>query len=108
MASSPQKLGEGPVICRGPNMNRALTDLAVRAAEENGIKYQISVEPGGDSGTNTAVIQTAREGVATALFSLPLRYMHTPVEVSDRDDAEGLARLIAETVKLVSGGERDA
>ncbi len=103
-----QKLGDGPVICRGPNMNRTLTDLAIRAAEENGIRYQISVEPGGDSGTNTAVIQTAREGVATALFSLPLRYMHTPVEVSDRDDAEDLARLIAETVKLVSGGERDA
>ena len=103
-----QKLGEGPVISRGPNMNRALTDLAIRAAEENGIKYQICVEPGGDSGTNTAVIQTAREGVATALFSLPLKYMHTPVEITDLRDGEALARLIAETVRLMSGGERDA
>ena len=99
-----KKLGGGVVIGRGPNMNRAFTDKIIACAEKNGIKYQIGVEPDGDSGTNTMVIQTTREGAATALFSLPLKYMHTPVEVISLDDAEGVARLLAEIARAMPEG----
>lgn len=99
-----KKLGGGVVIGRGPNMNRNFTDGIISCAERNGIRYQIGVEPDGDSGTNTMVIQTTREGAATALLSLPLKYMHTPVEVISLEDAEGVAKLLAETAKAMPEG----
>ncbi len=95
------EVGKGPVISLGPNMNRAFTDKAIDAAKKNGIEYQIEVEPGGDSGTNATVIQVTREGVATALFSIPLKYMHTPCEAVSLKDCEAAAKLIAATVKEV-------
>ena len=88
-------LGGGVVICKGPNMNRAFTDKIIAAAEGCGAKYQISAEPDGNSGTNAAAIQTARAGVCTALLSLPLKYMHTPVEVISLEDAEYTAKALA-------------
>ena len=103
-----KKLGAGCVIGKGPNMNRAFTEHIIRMAEEKGIPYQIGVEPG-NSGTNATVIQVTREGVATALFSLPLRYMHTPVEVVSLTDAENTARLLAETaISMPEGGSFNA
>lgn len=89
------ELGGGVVICRGPNMNRAFTDKIIAAADSCGAKYQISAEPDGNSGTNAAAIQTARAGVCTALLSLPLKYMHTPVEVISLEDAECTAKALA-------------
>ena len=94
-------VGGGAMIAIGPNMNRELTNTAIERAKEKGIKYQIEVEADGDSGTNTTVVQVTREGVATALFSLPLKYMHTPREVISLSDAEAIAALIAETVKTI-------
>ena len=99
-----KKLGSGCVIGRGPNMNRQFTDRIVKAAEEKGIPYQIGVEPYGHSGTNAEVIQVTREGVATALFSLPLRYMHTPVEVVSLTDAENTAKLLAAAAAVIPEG----
>ena len=49
----------------------------------------------GSSGTNAWPIQVSREGVATAVVSIPERYMHTPVEVVSRTDLENTARLLA-------------
>ena len=49
-------------------------------------------------GTDTAQIQLSRAGVATALISIPNRYMHTPVEMCDLRDAENAAKLIADTI----------
>ena len=94
----------GVVISRGPNMNRPLADTAEKLAREHGIRYQIGVEPG-DSGTNATVIQVTREGVATALFGLPLKYMHSPVEVISLDDAEATARLLTEIAKAMKGDD---
>ena len=80
-------------------MNRAFTEKITDAAEKCGIDYQTDIEPGGSSGTNAAVIQVTREGVATALMGIPLKYMHTPVEVISAQDAEKTAELIAAAVK---------
>jgi putative aminopeptidase FrvX len=100
-----KECGGGVVISRGPNMNRALTELAVELANETGIKYQIGIEASGDSGTNARVIQISREGVATALLGIPLKYMHSPVETINITDAEETARLLCEIAKALKGDE---
>ena len=92
------ELGSGGAVCTGPNICKALFDKIVKTAEENNIPYQIEVE-GGDAGTNAGVIQLSNEGVATAMISIPIRYMHTPVEVVKRSDIENVSRLIAEVCK---------
>ena len=85
--------GRGAAIGIGPNMNRAMTEALFELARKNDIPVQPEVCPG-DSGTNAEVIQVSRGGVATALVSLPIRYMHTPVEMALCDDMESVRRLI--------------
>ena len=92
-------LGSGAVISYGPNMNRAFTDKIVAIAKARELKHSISIEPGGNSGTNAHAIQIARGGVATALLGVPLRYMHTPGETLDVADVESLAQLICAVLK---------
>ncbi|MDR0446886.1 MAG: M20/M25/M40 family metallo-hydrolase [Oscillospiraceae bacterium] len=101
--------GGGVVIARGPNMDKALTQLAVDTATGRGIAHQISVEPGGDSGTNAHPVQITRTGVRTALLGVPVKYMHTPVETLDIRDLESAARLTAEVIKVLGGqGQNNA
>ena len=88
------ELNGGPVIGVGPNMNRGISRRLSFLAERKGIPYQIEVSPA-HSGTDAWPIQVSREGVATGVLSLPLRYMHTPVEVVDLRDAEACAALLA-------------
>lgn len=88
------KMGEGPAIGIGPNMTRWMSDRMKEKAKALGVPYQLEVM-GGHTGTNAWPIQICREGIATALVSLPLKYMHTPVEVINTGDLEGLAQLIA-------------
>ncbi len=87
-------LGKGPVIARGPNINPVLFDLLVATAEEENIPCQIMGIPRA-TGTDANVMQLVRGGVATALISIPLRYMHTPVEVLDWKDLEGAVKLLS-------------
>ena len=86
--------GKGAAIGIGPNMNNAMTKALFRIAEEKNIPCQAEVCPGGHSGTNAAAIQVSRQGVATALLSLPLKYMHTPLETARCEDMEAICRLI--------------
>ncbi len=86
-------LGAGPAIGVGPNMTPWMTCRMQKKAEAMGIPYQMEVMAG-DTGTNAWGMQVSREGVATAVVSLPLRYMHTPVEVIDKTDLERLAQLL--------------
>jgi len=88
------KLGQGPILARGPNINPALFDLLVATARAEEIPYQVMGIPRA-TGTDANVMQLARGGVATALVSVPLRYMHTPVEVLDLADLQGAVRLLA-------------
>lgn len=87
-------LGKGPVILRGSNANPKLTDLIIKIAEKNKIPYQLEAR-GGDSGTDAFIMQLNKSGMATAVISVPVRYMHTPGEVSNTDDMENAAKLIA-------------
>src|SRR5210317_634104 len=87
-------LGKGPVIARGPNINPVLFGLLVSTAEAEKIPYQVIGIPRA-TGTDANVMQLAHGGVATALVSIPLRYMHTPVEVLDWADLEGAVKLLS-------------
>ncbi|GHU60907.1 hypothetical protein FACS1894171_2840 [Clostridia bacterium] len=69
------ELGGGPAIGIGPNINRKMSDKLASLAREKGIRYQLEVMEG-NTGTNAWPAQTAGTGVATALVSVPLKYMH--------------------------------
>lgn len=92
------KLGGGPVIGVGPNCAPVLSNRLKKLAEELDMPVQIEVMSG-SSGTNAWPIQVSREGVATAVLSIPERYMHTPVEVVSKRDLEDTARLLAAFVE---------
>jgi len=88
------RIGKGPVISRGPNINPKVFDLLVDVAKKEKIPYQIEAAPRG-TGTDANVIQLTRAGVAAGLVSIPNRYMHSPVELISLDDLENVAKLIA-------------
>lgn len=87
------RLGKGPVIARGPNINPCVFERLVAAAKEEGIPYQIEAEPS-VTGTDARAIQVTRDGIPTGLISIPLRYMHTPTEVISLKDVQNAIRLI--------------
>lgn len=91
-------LGGGPAIGMGPNMSRGLTNTLIALAKREEIPCEIEVMSG-HTGTNAWPMQICREGIATAVVSLPLKYMHTPVEVISRTDLESTAKLLAAFVR---------
>jgi len=97
------KFGGGAAIAVGPNMNRALTEDIISCAKEKDLSYQVEVVPG-NSGTNAWVIQISRSGVATALISIPVKYMHSPVETLDLRDAQSAVDIL---VNFISGMEAE-
>jgi endoglucanase len=97
------ELGAGPVITRGANINPAIFELLVETAEAEGIPYQMDGIPG-RTPTDADSIQLSRSGRATALVSVPLRYMHTPTEVVSLADLEHTAELMAFFVMRLTPG----
>lgn len=93
-------LGKGPVIEVGANINKVLSDLLIDTAKKKKISYQLSAAPVA-TGTDANAMQISRSGVATALVSVPNRYMHTQVEVVSLTDIESCAKLVAETVARI-------
>ncbi len=91
------EIGKGPVITRGPNINPALFRLILDTAEEKNIPCQVMAEARG-TGTDANVMQLTRSGVATALVRVPLRYMHTPVEMLSLDDLDAATELLTEVL----------
>ncbi len=88
------RLGGGPVIYRGPNMNPVVVDLLRDAAEYGEIPYQLAAI-GRGTGTDANTMQLARGGVATGLVSIPNRYMHSAVEMISLNDIDAAADLLA-------------
>ena len=88
------KLGKGPVIYRGPNMNPKVVQLLIKAADEHEIPYQLGAS-GRATPTDANVIQVNRSGVAAGLISIPNRYMHSPVEMVSLEDLDRAADLLA-------------
>jgi len=97
-------VGQGPIIARGANINPALFELLLRTAREEGIPVQVMGAPRA-TGTDANVMQLTRGGVATALVSVPLRYMHTPVEMLSLSDLEQTVRLLAGLVYRIGSRE---
>ena len=92
--------GCGAVIAVGPNLHRKLTQRLFDTAEKYGIKTETEAE-GGDTGTDAWEIQTAKNGIPTALISIPLKYMHTAVETLMLSDVEAVAELITLFIKHI-------
>lgn len=95
------RLGKGPVLTRGPNTNPKVFDLLVKTAKARKIPYQVGADPRG-MGTDAYAIQLSRAGVASALVSIPNRYMHSPCEMVSLDDLEAAAKLLAHTIAAVT------
>ncbi len=87
-------LGGGPVLTRGAVLNPRLFELLVETAESEGIPYIVK-GVARDTGTDADNIVGALRGVATALVSVPLRYMHSPNELVDLEDLDRTAALLA-------------
>ena len=98
------KLGGGPIICRGPNINPTVYAWLLAAAKKANIPYQLEADPR-PTGTDARAIQTGRGGVATGLISIPLRYMHTPSEVVDLEDVERCVQLLVEFARALTPGD---
>jgi endoglucanase len=88
------RLGAGPVVFRGPNINPRVFEGLEEAAKAKEIAVQVRGVPRA-TGTDANAIQISREGVATGLVGIPNRYMHSPVEVVSLDDLDNAARLLA-------------
>lgn len=95
------RLGRGPVVSRGANINPRVFDLLVRAAKEEDIPIQIEAAPAG-TGTDANAMQLNQAGMATGLISVALRYMHTPCETLSLSDLEDAARLCAALITRVT------
>lgn len=95
------KMGKGPVIARGANINPRVFDRLVEIADKKKIPYQINAAPRG-TGTDANAMQLSRGGVATGLISIPNRYMHSPVEVCELEDIQNVAKLLAAFCESVS------
>lgn len=91
-------LGKGPMIGWSPSLDDGMTRKLAALAEDKKIPYQNEVMSG-DTGTDADSIASARAGVKTALLSIPLRYMHTPVELIDLNDVKYVGSLMAAFVK---------
>jgi endoglucanase len=93
--------GKGVTLGWGPNIHPALFQAFKELADRLEIPYKLEVMPG-HSGTDAYGLQVAREGIPTMVLSIPLRYMHTPVEVISIKDIERAGRLMAEFATSLS------
>ena len=99
------KLGGGAELQRNADNNPPLLARILKVAAKKNIPYQMTTGHRATGGTDTAAIQMTRGGVATALISIPNRYMHTPAEICDLRDVESAVALIVETIASLSGKE---
>lgn len=98
------QLGNGPSICIGPNIHPKVRKKIMEVAKECNIPFQLEVEPG-STGTDAWAIQIARDGIPTLLLSIPIRYMHTSVEVVNIDDIKNTGKLMARFIERLEDGE---
>ncbi len=97
------RVGGGPTLSRGANINHKLFDLLKETAADEDITLQFEAAPRA-TGTDANVMQLSRQGVATALVEIPLRYMHTSGEVINLNDVENAIQLIVATLKKIHSG----
>ncbi|MGY0392252.1 M42 family metallopeptidase [Bizionia sp. KMM 8389] len=98
------ELGSGPVVAYAPAVQQKLRDLITDTAAEKEIPFQRAALSRA-TGTDTDAFAYSNGGVASALISLPLRYMHTTVEMVHREDVENVIKMIYETLLKIEEGE---
>ena len=98
------KIGKGPVITYAPAVQNNLRELILKTAEDNKIPFQ-RLASSRVTGTDTDAFAYSNGGVASALISLPLRYMHTTVEMVHKEDVENVIKLIYETILKLENEE---
>lgn len=98
------EIGKGPVVSYAPAVHNKLRERILDTAEAKEIPFQ-RMASSRYTGTDTDAFAYSNGGVASALISLPLRYMHTTVETVHRDDVENVIRLIYETLQTIKSGE---
>ncbi len=96
--------GKGPVLSYGPAVQNNLLKLIIDAATKNKIEFQRQAASR-VTGTDTDAFAFSTEGVASALISLPLRYMHTTVETVHKDDVENVVKLIFQSLKNIKNNQ---
>ncbi|RUA10521.1 MAG: M42 family peptidase, partial [Flavobacteriia bacterium] len=97
-------IGSGPVVSYAPAVQNKLRERIIETAEGKKIPFQ-RLAASRYTGTDTDAFAYSNGGVASALISLPLRYMHTTVETVHKDDVENVIRLIYETLLTIKEGE---
>ncbi len=95
--------GNGPVVSYAPAVQTNLNKLLIKAAEENQIPFQRQASSR-STGTDTDAFAYSNDGVVSALISLPLRYMHTTVEMVHKEDVDNVIRLIYEALLDIKPG----
>jgi putative aminopeptidase FrvX len=100
ISSGDQSCGKGPVLTYGPAVQNNLLKLIIHAAEQKKIPFQRAAVSRA-TGTDTDAFAYSTAGIASALISLPLRYMHTTVEMVHREDVEAVIQLIYESLRSI-------
>ena len=98
------ELNKGPVVTYAPAVQQKLRDLIIKTAEKNKIPFQRAASSR-YTGTDTDAFAYSNGGVPSALISLPLRYMHTTVEMVHKNDVENVIKLIYNTLLNIKSGE---
>lgn len=98
-----QKAGNGPVLTYGPAVHNHLISLLIETAEKNKIPFQRAAASRA-TGTDTDAFAYSNMGVASALVSLPLKYMHTTVETVHKTDVENVIQLINKFLLSLENG----
>jgi putative aminopeptidase FrvX len=96
------ELGSGPVLSRGSTLHPQLFELLHDTAEREQIPFTVEATARA-TGTDADAVHASRAGVPTALVSIPIRYMHSPVELVQLDDVHACARLIAAAALRLEG-----
>lgn len=91
-------LSKGPMIGFSPILDKNISSKLVEVAKNHSIPYQIEVM-NGRTGTNADVITISQNGIKSSLISIPLKYMHSPVEVIDINDVENTSKLLCAYIK---------
>ena len=99
------KMGAGPVISYAPAIQHKLRDLIIDSAEQHKIPFQRNASSR-YTGTDTDAFAYSNGGVASALISLPLRYMHTTVETVHKEDVANVIRLIYQSLLNMKDGDQ--
>jgi tetrahedral aminopeptidase len=96
------RVGAGPVIFRGANVNARIFERLVAAADAEGVSYQVDVYAGG-SPTDGNAMQMSRSGMAVGILSVPTRYLHTSSEICSLDDVDATVTILTRFVQDLQG-----